>query len=625
MDKLVEGPAREELVEKVRAEAAKLREVGEEEEVLDFHDDSVRSNARTDLPVPTPPFWGVRELEVDLDEVYPHLDTHVLFKLHWGGRGVKGEEWKKLVAEDFRPRLERMWREQTYLHPRALLGYFPCYSEGNEIVVLDPEDRETELERLYTPRQAKGDRIALADFFRPKDSGELDVDRSAGGHRRRRGHRGHGQARAGRRVRRAALHPRHRRPDRRGHGRVAALEDPRGPRHPGHPGPPLLVGLPRRAEQSEHEKVDRLLGLSDIGIRLSGGHAVESRAVHARADLPTTRRRLLRHAQRPPARDGSPDDVIKGSPRDPSRFARSPTTSRPSPAPQSPAPRHDPSRAIGAGGFVLVRAVAARSTESAAALEGRAGALAALRPAFVAITYGAGRPPRASARTTGGARTAGTELLPLAHLTCAAHVPRARLGRSVAYLAGRDAAALHGDPAAASTPRRRRPALRDRVGAAGARARLRLVGVAVHPRATVAPLARRGPAWQAAKLRGRGLRADPVPPPRRDYFALRRDACRGVGRARRPRASCRSPTSASSSGWRAMSGTRCRSELAEPGCTRRRPPGRGAPDRRRARHGLCRDLLRRGAPRAALLHDERRARATLEVCANLGCGAVAPR
>jgi len=68
-----------------------------------------------------------------------------------------------------------MWAEQDYLRPRALLGYFPCYSEGNEIVVLDPEDRETELARFVCPRQPGHDRICLADFFRPKDSGELDV------------------------------------------------------------------------------------------------------------------------------------------------------------------------------------------------------------------------------------------------------------------------------------------------------------------------------------------------------------------------------------------------------------------------------------------------------------------
>src|ERR687897_718587 len=175
MDRIVEPERRAELVEKVREDAARFRTEGEEPEELDTSDDSVRSKAATENPVPEPPFWGVREIEVDLDELYSHLDTHVLFKLHWGGRGVKGYAWKKLLEEDFRPRLERMWAEADYLHPRALLGYFPCYSEGNEIVVLDPEDRETELERLYCPRQPKGDRISLADFFRPRDAGELDV------------------------------------------------------------------------------------------------------------------------------------------------------------------------------------------------------------------------------------------------------------------------------------------------------------------------------------------------------------------------------------------------------------------------------------------------------------------
>ena len=98
----------------------------------------MRSAARTDNPIPEPPFWGVREVEVDLDEVFPYLDRHVLFKLHWGGKGVKGEAWRELVEgngeeEGFAPRLERMWREQDYLHPRARLGYFPCNADGNEL------------------------------------------------------------------------------------------------------------------------------------------------------------------------------------------------------------------------------------------------------------------------------------------------------------------------------------------------------------------------------------------------------------------------------------------------------------------------------------------------------------
>jgi 5-methyltetrahydrofolate--homocysteine methyltransferase len=179
MDQLIEAESRETLVTDTRAAAQKLRDLPEApaDDSPAVTDDTVRSGARTDLPVPTPPFWGAREIEVPLDEVYPHLDTHVLFKLHWGGRGVKGEEWTQLLRDDFQPRLERMWREQTYLHPRAVLGYFPCNSDGNELIVWDPEsDPSTrrELDRLVFPRQPRHDRICLSDFYRPVGS-EPDV------------------------------------------------------------------------------------------------------------------------------------------------------------------------------------------------------------------------------------------------------------------------------------------------------------------------------------------------------------------------------------------------------------------------------------------------------------------
>jgi 5-methyltetrahydrofolate--homocysteine methyltransferase len=180
MDQLIDNQARDALLEKIRAEAKTFREKPVEvDQGPPTTDDSVRSPARTDVPIPTPPFWGVREIPVDLDEVFPHLDRHVLFKLHWGGKGVKGEAWEKLVGEDFEPRLERMWQEQktdeAYIKPRAVLGYFPCNADGNEIVIFDPNDHDKEINRLVAPRQPKNDRICLADFFRPIDSGQRDV------------------------------------------------------------------------------------------------------------------------------------------------------------------------------------------------------------------------------------------------------------------------------------------------------------------------------------------------------------------------------------------------------------------------------------------------------------------
>ena len=141
MDQLVDAEQREALLAKTRDAARKLREqpAAEPDNAPPVTDDTVRSAVSTSNPIPEPPFWGVREIDVPMDEVYHHLDTHVLFKLHWGGRGVKGEEWQRLLREDFQPRLERMWAEQDYLHPRALLGFFPCNSDGNELIVWDPD------------------------------------------------------------------------------------------------------------------------------------------------------------------------------------------------------------------------------------------------------------------------------------------------------------------------------------------------------------------------------------------------------------------------------------------------------------------------------------------------------
>jgi 5-methyltetrahydrofolate--homocysteine methyltransferase len=275
VDQLVEPEARGQLVERILHEARELREKGEEPEELDTSDASVRSPARTDVPVPEPPFLGVREIPVDLDEVFPHLDLHVLFKLHWGGRGVKGEAWKALLADDFQPRLARMWKEQDYLHPRTVLGYFPCAAAGNELIVYDPGDPSRELERLAFPRQPRHDRICLADFYRPLDSGERDVVAlqavTVGPEVTKLMERLEAEGEFseqlfvhGLGVQTAEglaewLHSEVR--------RQLAIPPDQGRRY--------SWGYPACPDQSEHEKVFRLLQADQIGLSLSGGYAVE--------------------------------------------------------------------------------------------------------------------------------------------------------------------------------------------------------------------------------------------------------------------------------------------------------------------------------------------------------------
>jgi 5-methyltetrahydrofolate--homocysteine methyltransferase len=342
MDQLIDADARGALVQKLLAGATEFRAKGDAPaEVLNFADDSVRSAARTDVPIPTPPFWGVKEIPVDLDEVYRHLDTHVLFKLHWGGKGVKGEAWQALLRDDFQPRLERMWREQTYLHPRALLGFFPCYSEGNEIVVLDPAVMDpaggtdpaggrapsTELTRFVCPRQPKGDRLCLADFFRPgikshppQPPAELDVIavqavtvgsevtelmaklEAEGEFAEQLFVHGLGVQTAEGLA--EWLHYEVR--------RMLDISSTQGRRY--------SWGYPAVPEQSEHLKVEKLLDLGQIDMHITDGYAPEPEqstlalvAHHPQAIYFGTRQgRLLPN--------GSPDAVIRGSDSDPSLF-----------------------------------------------------------------------------------------------------------------------------------------------------------------------------------------------------------------------------------------------------------------------------------------------------------------
>ncbi len=332
MDRLIDPEQREELVAGTRAAAHDLRArpAAAPDDAPAVTDTSVRSAATMDNPVPEPPFWGAREIEVPLPEVYRHIDTHVLFKLHWGGRGVKGEAWRELLRTDFQPRLERMWREQDYLRPRARLGYFPCNSEGNELIVWDPEDFDPadprELERLVFPRQPRHDRICLADFYRPLGSGQTDVVAlqavTAGeevtelmAKLEAEGEFAEQLFVHGLGVQTAEAMAEWL------HARVRA-ELGIGPAQ----GRRYSWGYPACPEQSEHEKVFGLLDAPAIGLRLSGGFAVEPEqsTLAIVAHHPQAVYFGMRSGHLPTSERQASDELIIDSDRDPTRFAELP-------------------------------------------------------------------------------------------------------------------------------------------------------------------------------------------------------------------------------------------------------------------------------------------------------------
>ena len=131
--------------------------------------------------IPRVPGWGPRLVEeMPLEMVFQHLYINELFRLSWGAKNTRGEEWEKLEA-DYQSRLDRMKREALktrWLKPQGVYGYWPAQSSGDDLLIYDPDSltgTPSEIARFSFPRQPSGDLLCLADYFAPVDSGKMDV------------------------------------------------------------------------------------------------------------------------------------------------------------------------------------------------------------------------------------------------------------------------------------------------------------------------------------------------------------------------------------------------------------------------------------------------------------------
>ncbi|WP_030294318.1 methionine synthase [Streptomyces katrae] len=138
-----------------------------------------RSDVAIDNPVPAPPFWGTRVVKgIPLKDYASWLDEGALFKGQWGLKQARagGATYEELVESEGRPRLRGLLDKlhtENLLEAAVVYGYFPCVSKGEDLIILDDDGNERT--RFTFPRQRRGRRLCLADFFRPEESGETDV------------------------------------------------------------------------------------------------------------------------------------------------------------------------------------------------------------------------------------------------------------------------------------------------------------------------------------------------------------------------------------------------------------------------------------------------------------------
>ena len=142
--------------------------------------DTVRSDVALDISIPKAPFFGSRIVKgIPLADYVGMLDERALFMGQWGLKGARGE-YEAMAESEGRPRLRSLLNDvqsHGWLEAAVVYGYFPCVSEGNDLIILHHEgpNEGKERVRFSFPRQSRDRRLCLADFFAAKDSGKVDV------------------------------------------------------------------------------------------------------------------------------------------------------------------------------------------------------------------------------------------------------------------------------------------------------------------------------------------------------------------------------------------------------------------------------------------------------------------
>ncbi|SES47875.1 methionine synthase (B12-dependent) [Rhizobium sp. NFR03] len=189
---LLSPEARDPYIESIRADYRKVAEAHarSEREKQRLPLERARANRhRADWAVyrPTKPsFLGTRVFEGwDLGELARYIDWTPFFQT-WEMKGVypkildderQGAAARQLFA-DAQAMLAQIIAEKWFA-PKAVIGFWPAGSTGDDIQLFTDEARETPLATLHTLRQQMAKRdgranMALADFVAPTDSGIAD-------------------------------------------------------------------------------------------------------------------------------------------------------------------------------------------------------------------------------------------------------------------------------------------------------------------------------------------------------------------------------------------------------------------------------------------------------------------
>jgi len=158
----------------------------------------LKSGVTTANPVPPPPFWGSKIIDnIPIEKVFEYINEVALFRGSWNvykDKSKPDSEYDELIKNEIIPvfnELKLKAKREKLLVPEVIYGYFPCNSDGNDLIIYKPksfnkeklysewnEFEFNELEewtRFTFPRQNSEKHLCISDYFRAKETGQFDT------------------------------------------------------------------------------------------------------------------------------------------------------------------------------------------------------------------------------------------------------------------------------------------------------------------------------------------------------------------------------------------------------------------------------------------------------------------
>ncbi len=139
-----------------------------------------RSGVSTTNPILNAPDYELHVMkELDLRSIFPYINPNMLYGRHLGLKGslkrlLEAGDQKAIDLQKAITEFQEEIIEKKLMETHAVYRFFPVMAEGNELIVYDPSDRKTELERFHFERKQTNPFLCVADFIRPLESGEMD-------------------------------------------------------------------------------------------------------------------------------------------------------------------------------------------------------------------------------------------------------------------------------------------------------------------------------------------------------------------------------------------------------------------------------------------------------------------